>query len=156
MKKVELCYVDAKGVHNKVYGEGQKDQLMDAISKIEKILPNAPIRLLGTNKVTGKPLTQYRGAKFDWNNTDLTVEVVLVDNGKPVADKEGNPILFTYVTKKYVSMSEQFPVKTARGLRTAIISSECRRKTSKEINDLASALGYSKLVILQDVIVKEG
>ena len=155
-KAVEFCFVDAKGVHNKLYSEQDRNQLQKDIELVEKLRPNAPIRLLGRHKDTGKPLTQYRGAKFDWDKTDLVVEVVLVDDGKPVVDKDGNIMLFTYITKKYVSMAEQFPVTTARGQRIAIVSSECARKTEKEINNLASALGYKKLVVLQSVIVKEG
>lgn len=156
MSKVEFCFVDAKGIHNKLYEEGQRNQLQKDIELVEKLRPNAPIRLLGTNKKTGKPLTQYRGNAFAWDKTDLVVEVVLVDDGKPVVDKDGNIMLFTYITKKYVNLAEQFPVTTARGKRVAIVSSECTRKTEKEINDLASALGYKKLIVLQNVIVKEG
>jgi len=156
MSKVEFCYVDKKGVHNKLYENGET--LKKDIEIVERLVPNVAIRLLGKDKKTGKPLTVYRGSgeKFAWDKTSLVVEVILVDNGKPVVDKDGNPILFTYITKKYVDMASQFPVRTARGTRTAIVSSPCWRKTENETNELATALGYSKLVVLQDVIVKEG
>ena len=143
-KKVEFCFVDAKGVHNKVYSEMERDQLKKDIELVEKLRPNAPIRLLGTNKNTGKPLTQYRGQKFDWDNTALTVEITF-----------GGTETYTYVTYKYVEIGDGFHLKTTTGISHGIVASACKRRTINEIREIAKKIGYKKLTVLQNAIVKE-
>lgn len=153
MSKVEFCYVDQKGIHNKLFEN--VDELKKAMEDIARLRPDSPTSLYGRHKVTGKPHRVTKG-NFNWAETELVVSVVLIEeDGKPVADKDGNALLFTYITKKYVNMSEQFPVRTARGKRTAIVASHCKRKTKTEIAQLASEIGYGRLVVLQDVILKE-
>lgn len=145
MAKVEFCYVDEKGIHNKVYEEGQRNQLQKDIELVEKLRPNAPIRLLGTNKKTGKPLTQYRGGEFDWTDTALTVEITF-----------GDKQTYTYVTYKYVEIGTAFPLKTRTGISNGVVASDCKRRTINEIRDIAKRIGYKKLTVLQNAIVKEG
>lgn len=143
-KAIEFCYVDKKGVHNKLYLEGEKDQLKKDIETVERLVPNAPIRLMGRDKNTGKPLTQYRGGKYNWDNTQLTVEITF-----------GGTDTYTYVTRKYVDIGDSFPLKTSRGISHGVVAKPCKRMTSAEVYAIAKAIGYTSLVVLQDAIVKE-
>jgi tRNA(Ser,Leu) C12 N-acetylase TAN1 len=153
MGKVEFCFVDAKGIHNKLFDN--VEELKKAMEDVARLRPNSPTSLFGKNKVTGKPHRVTKG-NFNWAETELIVSVILVEeDGKPVCDKDGIPILFTYITRKYVKMADKFSVRTARGNRIAIISSNCKRMTKTDVANLASSIGYSRLVVLQDVIIKE-
>lgn len=143
-KSVEFCYVDQKGVHNKLYGAEEREQLKKDVELVEKLRPNAPIRLLGKHRDTGKPLCICKGQQFAWNDTELTVEITF-----------GGKETFTYRTAKYVDIGDSYPLKTRRGVSYGVVASECKRKTQAEISIIASSIGYSSLVLLQDVIVKE-
>lgn len=143
-KYVEFCFVDAKGVHNKLYGEQDRDQLQKDIELVEKLRPNAPIRLLGRHKDTGKPTRVYRGAKFDWDNTVLTVSITF-----------GDKTLFTYITDKYVDVGTTFCLITPHGLSYGVVAEPCKRKTTKEVDLLCKSLNIGCLKKLQDCIYKE-
>lgn len=140
MAKVEFCFVDEKGIHNKVFEDSV--ELKKAMESVEKLRPNAPTSLLGKHKVTGKPHRVTKG-NFNWASTELTVEITF-----------GGKETFTYRTAKYVDVGDCFNLKTRRGIRYGVVASECKRKTKHDIAVIASSIGYSSLVVLQDVIVE--
>jgi len=144
-KFVEVCYVDKKGVHNKLYKEGEKEQLAKDVELIEKLIPNVPIRLLGRHKDTGKPLCLYRGAEFNWKDTQLIVAITF-----------GDKQLFTYTTSKYVEVGDGFQLVTPHGISYGVVASPCKRKTNREIALLCKSLNIGGLKNLQDCIAKEG
>jgi len=141
MAKVEFCYVDEKGIHNKVFEDSA--ELKKAMESVAKLRPNAPTSLFGKHKVTGKPHRVTKG-NFNWSDTELTVEITF-----------GSKETFTYRTTKYVDIGDGFKLKTRRGVNYGVVASECKRKTKSDISIIASSIGYSSLVLLQDVIVKE-
>lgn len=141
MGKVEFCFVDAKGIHNKLFDNA--DELKKAMEDVARLRPNSPTSLLGKNKVTGKPHRVTKG-NFNWSDTELTVEISF-----------GGRETFTYRTTKYVDIGDGFQIKTRRGISYGVVASECRRKTKTDIANIASFIGYKSLVLLQDVIAKE-
>lgn len=141
MAKVEFCYVDEKGIHNKVFEDSA--ELKKAMEAVEKLRPNAPTSLFGKHKATGKPHRITKG-NFNWSDTELTVEISF-----------GGRETFTYRTTKYVDVGDGFQIKTRRGVNYGVVASECKRKTKTDIANIASFIGYKSLVLLQDVIVKE-
>lgn len=141
MNKVEFCYVDENGIHNKVFEDSA--ELKKAMASIAKLRPNAPTSLFGKHNVTGKPHRVTKGS-FNWSDTELTVEITF-----------GGKETFTYRTTRYVDIGDGFYLKTRRGISYGVVASECKRKTKSDISIIASSIGYSRLVLLQDVIAKE-
>ena len=72
MSKVEVMYVDGKGLHSEVVDAVVGKQHFAALQKH----PEISARIKGKNKLTGKISEFYSGPDFSWNTeTQLTVEV---------------------------------------------------------------------------------
>lgn len=72
MSKVEVCYVDGKGLHSEVVDAIIGKQHFAVLQK----RPEISARIKGTNKHTGKVCEYFSGPTFSWNTeTQLTVEI---------------------------------------------------------------------------------
>lgn len=134
--KVEFCYLTKGKVESKLVD-------FEEASKVKKEMDEYKCVRIRWRSEDGKAHTVVRG-NFNWDNVELTVEVKFGDSNE-----------YTYVTKEYIGINQEFMVNTTAGVAKARVCSECRYELKINNERKAKKHGYPHLTVLQDAIVKE-
>ena len=122
MAKVEVMYVDARGLHSEIVDAVVGKQHFAALQKRIDL----PARIKGKNSKTGEVCEFYSGPAFNWNvETQLTVEV-----------RFGLSKTYTYFADRYYNGK----LAGLEGKEITVVS--CRPRLVTELWDEAFEKGF--------------
>lgn len=122
MSKVEVMYIDGKGLHSEIVDAIVGKQHFAALQKH----PELSARIKGKNKLTGKVSEFFSGPDFNWDiETQLTVEI-----------RFGESRIYTYFADRYYSGK----LAGLDGKEITVIS--CRPRLVSELWDEAFEKGF--------------